>query len=86
MIVNTEEGVVAAVFRAVVKGEPGVREPGKLKSVGLVDKGASLNAPNKGAKTSLQPIVSLEYFRERNSPSLRVSLGAMGLTTGENCA
>lgn len=52
MIVNTEEGVVAAVFRAVVKGEPGVREPGKLKSVGLVDKGASLNAPNKGAKTS----------------------------------
>lgn len=60
MIVNTEEGLVAAVFRAVVKGEPGVREPGKLKSVGLVDKGASLNA-----KTSLQPIVSLEYFREK---------------------
>lgn len=51
--VGTEEGVVVAVFVVVVKGEPGVGEPGEVKSVGLYDKRASLIAPNNGIKSLL---------------------------------
>lgn len=39
-----------AVFRVVVKGEPGLKEPGSLKLMGIVDKGASFIALNRGTK------------------------------------
>lgn len=42
--VLNEEGVVIAVFRVMDKGEPGFVESGEL-NVGLVDQGASFNAP-----------------------------------------
>lgn len=59
MIAGTKEWLVAAVFRGVVKGEPGFEEPGQLKSMGLFDKGASLKATNKGTKSPLLAMVSL---------------------------
>lgn len=71
--VGTEEGVVV-VFRVMVKGEFGVREPGEFKSVKLVDERAGLNAP------LLWPVVFLTghdkpvYVGERNDPPLRVPL------------
>lgn len=55
MIVSIELVAVVAVFRVIIKGEHGV------KSVGLVDKGVTLNAPYKGVKSSLLAMVSLEY-------------------------
>lgn len=38
-------GEVVAVFRVMIKIEPGVREPENIMSMGLLDKEASLNAP-----------------------------------------
>lgn len=58
----------------------GIEESGELKSVGLVDKEASLNALNKGAKSSLLAMVILEYVDERNSPPHRIALRGKGLT------
>lgn len=44
-----EEGIVVTVFEVRIKEEAGVRKPEKVKSVGLVDKGANLN-PDKDNK------------------------------------
>lgn len=52
---------VDAVFTVVVSwGLAGV-----LKSVGLIDEVASLNALNKGTKSLFLAIVSLEYVGEK---------------------
>lgn len=51
-ILGTEEGVVVTVFWIMVKGKFGVRDLGELKSVGLFNKGASLDAPINGTKSS----------------------------------
>lgn len=75
--VGTDEGIVI-VLRVMVKGEPVIREPWELRSVGLVDKGESLNAPNKGTKSSLLAMVSLEYVGQRNGLSLRLHLRGKG--------
>lgn len=50
------EKVVFSVF----SGEPGVRKLVEFKVVGIVDKGASLNATNKGAKSFPLAMVSQE--------------------------
>ena len=48
------EGVVIAVFGAVVKGEPGVRESGGFTSLGLFDKGVpTCLHSNSGTMTML---------------------------------
>jgi len=78
VLVGIDEGVVIAVFGAVVKGEPGVRESGGFTSLGLFDKGASLIAPNSGDKFSLLAMVSLDYVGDKNSPPLRVPLRGKG--------
>lgn len=62
----------------MVKEEPGVEELGELKSVRLVDKWASLNAPNNGTNCFLLTMVKIEYIGDRNSPPLRVPLRGKG--------
>lgn len=57
----------------MIKGEPGIKGSEKLKSVGLVDNRASLNAANKGT-ISLLAIVSLKYVGKRNSSFPRVPI------------
>lgn len=44
-----------------------------LHSEGLVDKGASLSAPNKGVK-SLLDMINLKYLEKRNDLSLRAPI------------
>lgn len=55
----------------MAKGKIAAREPGGLKLVGLVYKGAALIVPNRTTKSSLLTMVSLEYVGERNSVPLR---------------
>lgn len=67
--VGIEVGVVA-LFRVMVKGELGIREPGALKSVGLGDKGARLTASNKDKKSLLPAMAVWSMFgREMVLPS-----------------
>lgn len=78
VMLNIDEWVKVAVFRVVVKAEP------EFKSV--VDKGASLSATNKCAKSSLPAMARLEYVRKRNSrvgcfSSFRVPLRGKDKTT-----
>lgn len=54
-------GDLVSVFKIVIKGEPGVGELAKLKSVGLDGKGTSLSVPNIGAK-SLLTMASLSMW------------------------
>lgn len=66
----------------MVKGEPGVRKLGELKSLGLVDKGVRLISSKRGTKSLLLVMVSLEYFGKRNSPPLLMEVwqdGMMGI-------
>lgn len=44
---------VAALFKVVIKVEPGVGGLGEFKAMGLVDKGTSFNALKKNGKSSL---------------------------------
>lgn len=46
-LVNIEEGVLVPVVGATSKGGVGVRKPVKLNLDKVVNKEASLNAPNK---------------------------------------
>lgn len=62
------------MFIVLVKWEPGVRELRELKSVGLVDKGLSFIALDKGIKSSLLAMVSLKYVAMWNGSPFRVSL------------
>lgn len=57
--------------------EAGVREPGKIMSLGLDDKGASLSACNNGTK-SLLAMVSLEYMGKINCSPIRVLMRGKG--------
>ena len=68
LVVCIEEGGVIVVFWAVVKGESGVGKLEDSDSERLFDKGTSLNAPNKGTKSSLLAMVALEYVGERDGP------------------
>lgn len=52
--------------QVMIKDWPGADELEKFKLVGLVENGASLNDPNKGAK-SLKAMVSLEDVEKSNS-------------------
>lgn len=59
---------------AVTKEESGVSKPEELNLGRPVDKRASLSDHNKGIKSSLLGMISLEYVWEKNSPPHRVSL------------
>lgn len=61
----------------MIKGESGIRELEKLLLLGLADRGASLNAPNKCAELLLA-MVSLEYMGKRNGSPLKVPMRGKG--------
>lgn len=57
---------VVALFKVVIKVEPGVWGLGEFKFMGLVDKGASLNALNNNAKSSLLPLRFRRGVKDRH--------------------
>jgi len=78
LFVSVEEGVLASVVGAVVKGGAGVGKPSKSNSDRLFDEGASLNASIKGKESSLLAMVSLNKLGKRNGLPLRVPIRGKG--------